>query len=81
MGSTPMVSEDGAAKLMRDLFPRPMGAAPSTERDVARQRAWRERRATTGRDHLMHHSVDAATDSEAATEIMVFCVGGWEIDR
>lgn len=76
----PMVSETGAMKLMRDLFPRPMGV-PSAERDVESQREWRERRAVTSRDHLTRHSVDATNDSEAATEILMFTVGGGEVER
>lgn len=51
---------------------------PSTVEDAKRAREWRERRALSSPDHTRLHFVDAVIDSEAATEIMQFCVGGYE---
>lgn len=67
------LNPSGAERFICDL-----AGAPSTKEDVQRTRAWRERRALGG-DHWRRHQVhDAATDSEAATEIMQFCIGGYE---
>ncbi len=81
MGSKPAISEDGAAKLMRDLFPRPLDAVPSTALDVVRQREWRERRALYSRDHYTTHFAEGAVASEWATEVLMLTVGTGEVDR
>lgn len=70
-----MLSEDQAQRVMRDLF------APSTTRDVAREREWREQRALASRDHRRRHTAisecenSPANDAFAAHEILVFCCG------
>lgn len=53
---------------------------PSTRRDVEREREYREHWALHSPDHTRLHWCDATNDSEAATEIMQFCVGGLEVE-
>jgi hypothetical protein len=54
---------------------------PSITREVAEQKAWRERRALTSPDHTNRHSVDATLDGEAAREILSLCIGEREVDE
>jgi hypothetical protein len=83
MGEKPLMNEGQACRLMADLFPQGM---PSVTRDVARQQAWRERRAVTGPDHLKYSGVDdipnePINDSFAAREFLRLCIGEREVDE
>lgn len=74
-GWCPPISPDIATRIMADIF------APSTVRDVAREREWRERRALQGIDHHTRHFAEGVTASEWARECMTFCIGGVEVIR
>lgn len=61
-------------------------SVPSITREVASQKAWRERRALTSSDHTTRHGVDALpneplNDSFAARQIMGLCIGEREVDE
>jgi hypothetical protein len=83
MGEKPLMNEGQACRLMADLFPK---GVPSITREVASQKAWRERRALTSSDHTTRHGVDALpnepiNDSFAARQIMGLCIGEREVDE
>lgn len=87
MRGKPMLTEPQARRVIRDLFPRPMGARPredalslSTEQDVLRLRDWREHRALNSRDHTTRHHAEGSVPSEWATEVMQLCVGPLEVE-